>query len=90
MATHLVTGGAGFIGSSIAERLLAAGDVVRVIDDFSTGRRSNLEGLTGKLEIVEASVCDAEAVKKAMRGIDVVFHQAAIPSVSRSVENPAA
>jgi UDP-glucose 4-epimerase len=90
MATHLVTGGAGFIGSSIAERLLAAGEVVRVVDDFSTGRRSNLEGLTGKLEIVEASVCDAEAVKKAMRGVDVVFHQAAIPSVSRSVENPAA
>jgi nucleoside-diphosphate-sugar epimerase len=90
MATHLVTGGAGFIGSSIAETLLASGDTVRVIDDFSTGRRSNLEGMTGKLEIVEASICDADAVKRVMRGVDVVFHQAAIPSVSRSVENPTA
>jgi nucleoside-diphosphate-sugar epimerase len=90
MATHLVTGGAGFIGSSIAEKLLAAGETVRVIDDFSTGRRSNLEAMTGRLEILEASICDADAVKRAMRGVDVVFHQAAIPSVSRSVENPAA
>jgi UDP-glucose 4-epimerase len=90
MATHLVTGGAGFIGSSIASALLASGETVRVIDDFSTGRRSNLDGMTGRLEIMEASICDADAVLRAMRGVDVVFHQAAIPSVSRSVENPAA
>ncbi len=90
MPTHLVTGGAGFIGSSIAEKLLEKGETVRIIDDFSTGRRQNIEGLKGKLEIIEGSICDAETVGKATRGIDVVFHQAAIPSVARSVENPAA
>ena len=90
MATHLVTGGAGFIGSSIAEKLLESGETVRIIDDFSTGRRQNLEELKGRVELVEATICDAEAVAKAMRGIEVVFHQAAIPSVARSVENPAA
>jgi UDP-glucose 4-epimerase len=90
MGTHLVTGGAGFIGSSIAETLLQKGETVRVIDDFSTGRRQNLERMTGKLELVEASIVDPEAVAKAMRGVEVVFHQAAIPSVARSVENPAA
>jgi len=88
MATHLVTGGAGFIGSSIAEKLLAQGETVRVIDDFSTGRRSNLESMLGKLEVIEASICDADALRKAMVGVEVVFHEAAIPSVSRSVENP--
>src|SRR5580700_2081078 len=90
MATYLVTGGAGFIGSSIAEKLLASGDTVRIIDDFSTGRRRNIETLAGPFEIVEGSVCDPVAVGEAMRGVDVVFHQAAIPSVARSVENPAA
>jgi UDP-glucose 4-epimerase len=90
MATHLVTGGAGFIGSSIAEKLLASGETVRIIDDFSTGRRSNIEGLTGKIELYEASICDPEAVQKAVRGVEVIFHQAAIPSVARSVENPGA
>jgi nucleoside-diphosphate-sugar epimerase len=90
MATHLVTGGAGFIGSSIAEKLLESGETVRIIDDFSTGRRQNIEELKGRVELVEASICDPEAVAKAMRGIDVVFHQAAIPSVARSVENPSA
>jgi UDP-glucose 4-epimerase len=90
MATYLVTGGAGFIGSSIAEKLLDAGETVRVIDDFSTGRRQNLEGLTGRLELIEGSVCDPDAMKRAARGVDVVFHEAAIPSVARSVENPVA
>ncbi len=89
MATYLVTGGAGFIGSSIAETLLAKGERVRVLDDFSTGRRSNLEGLSGNLEIVEGSIVDAPTVAKAMQGVEVVLHQAAIPSVVRSVENPA-
>ena len=90
MAIYLVTGGAGFIGSSIAEKLLASGETVRIIDDFSTGRRRNLEKLEGQIQIVEASVCDPVAVGKVMRGVDVVFHQAAIPSVARSIENPAA
>jgi nucleoside-diphosphate-sugar epimerase len=88
MALHLVTGGAGFIGSSIAEQLLAAGDTVRVIDDFSSGRRQNLESLPGKIELIEGTIVDPETVTRAMRGVDVVFHQAAIPSVVRSVENP--
>lgn len=88
MALHLVTGGAGFIGSSIAETLLAKGERVRVLDDFSTGRRSNLESLKGDVEIVEGSITDPAVVTKAMQGVEVVFHQAAIPSVSRSVDNP--
>jgi nucleoside-diphosphate-sugar epimerase len=90
MATHLVTGGAGFIGSSIAEKLLESGETVRIIDDFSTGRRQNIEELKGRVELIEGTICDPDAIGKAMRGIDVVFHQAAIPSVARSVENPAA
>jgi UDP-glucose 4-epimerase len=88
MATYLVTGGAGFVGSSITEALLAKGETVRVLDDFSSGRRQNLEGLAGKLEIVEGTITDPEIVAKAMKGVEVVFHEAAIPSVARSVENP--
>jgi nucleoside-diphosphate-sugar epimerase len=90
MALHLVTGGAGFIGSSIAEALLASGERVRVLDDFSSGRRQNLEGLPGHLELIEGTVADADTVKKAMAGVQTVFHEAAIPSVARSVENPQA
>src|SRR4051794_7076514 len=76
MATHLVTGGAGFIGSSLVEELLGQGETVRVLDDLSTGRRQNLEGLQGKLELIEASIVDPAAVEAAVRGVDVVFHQA--------------
>ena len=90
MAIHLVTGGAGFIGSSIAEALLAQGERVRILDDFSTGRRSNLEALKGNVEVVEGSIVDPAVVTGAMKGVEVVFHEAAIPSVSRSVENPQA
>ena len=90
MAIFLVTGGAGFIGSSIAEALLAQGERVRILDDFSTGRRSNLEALKGNVEVVEGSIVDPEVVTGAMKGVEVVFHEAAIPSVSRSVENPQA
>ncbi len=90
MGTFLVTGGAGFIGSSIAEELLGKGETVRILDDFSTGRRQNLESLKGKLEVLEGSVTDPEMVKKAVAGVEVIFHEAAIPSVSRSVENPQA
>lgn len=90
MALYLVTGGAGFIGSSIAEALLARGDRVRVLDDFSSGRRANVETLPGKVEVIEGSVVDPETVARAVEGVEVVFHQAAIPSVVRSVENPQA
>ncbi|MBK6695353.1 MAG: NAD-dependent epimerase/dehydratase family protein [Myxococcales bacterium] len=88
MATILVTGGAGFIGSSIAEALLAKGDTVRILDDFSSGRRQNLESLKGKVEVIEGTIVDAATVKRAMTGAEVVFHEAAIPSVARSVEDP--
>jgi UDP-glucose 4-epimerase len=90
MASYLVTGGAGFIGSSIAEALLARGERVTVLDDFSSGRRENLESLPGKVDLVEGSIADPAAVERAMRGVKVVFHEAAIPSVVRSVENPQA
>jgi nucleoside-diphosphate-sugar epimerase len=88
MTTYLVTGGAGFIGSSLAEKLLAAGERVRILDDFSSGRRSNVEGLKGQVEVVEGSIVDPEVVTRCMQGVEVVFHEAAIPSVARSVENP--
>jgi UDP-glucose 4-epimerase len=85
-ARYLVTGGAGFIGSSIAETLRKNGERVRVIDDFSTGHRHNLEGLD--VELFEGDVCDLDLLKKAMTGVEVVFHQAARASVPRSVEFP--
>ncbi|MGD0674668.1 MAG: NAD-dependent epimerase/dehydratase family protein [Polyangiaceae bacterium] len=90
MALHLITGGAGFIGSSIAEALVARGDSVRIVDDFSSGRLENLEGLGGRFDLVRATVADPVAIGRAMQGVDVVFHQAAIPSVVRSVEDPIA
>ncbi|HVH41723.1 MAG TPA: SDR family oxidoreductase [Labilithrix sp.] len=88
MGLYLVTGGAGFIGSSIAETLLAKGERVRLLDDFSTGRRSNVEGLKGDVEIIEGSIVNPEIVNRAMKGVEVVFHEAAIPSVARSVDDP--
>jgi nucleoside-diphosphate-sugar epimerase len=90
MGTYLVTGGAGFIGSSIAETLLAKGERVRILDDFSTGRRSNFEALKGNVELFEGSIVDPAIVTRAMAGVEVVFHEAAIPSVVRSVEAPQA
>ena len=89
MGLYLVTGGAGFIGSSIAEALLAKGEKVRILDDFSTGRRSNVESLKGDLELVEGSIVDPQVLGRAMSGVEVVFHEAAIPSVARSVDDPA-
>jgi UDP-glucose 4-epimerase len=90
MRTFLVTGGAGFIGSHIATALVARGDRVRVLDDLSTGRKSNLEHLAGKIDFVEGDVTDADAVGAAVRGVDCIFHQAALASVPRSVERPLA
>src|SRR5215472_250446 len=90
MGTSLVTGGGGFIGSSIVEALLAKGERVRVLDDFSSGRQHNLEGLKGPLEIITGTIVDQATVKRAMQGVEVVYHQAAIPSVARSVEDPLA
>ncbi len=84
----LVTGGGGFIGSHIVERLLAEGHEVRVLDNFATGRRENLVDLLGDLELVEGDIQSYERAHAAVRGCDVVFHQAALPSVPRSVQDP--
>ena len=88
MTRYLVTGGAGFIGSHIVERLIADGEEVRVIDNFLTGLRSNLEPHKGEFELLEADLRDPDAVAKAMQGVDYVLHQAALPSVPRSVAAP--
>lgn len=84
----LVTGGAGFIGSHIAHRLLAAGHRVIVLDDFSTGSRANLAAIGGDVEVVEGDVRDAPTVERCAAGCEVVFHEAAIVSVPYSVEHP--
>ncbi len=84
----LVTGGAGFIGSHIAERLVREGHQVVVYDNFSSGRRENLATLEGKVEIVEGDVRDAPQLDYRMAGCDVVFHEAAVVSVPYSVEHP--
>lgn len=84
----LVTGGAGFIGSHIASGLAAQGARVRVIDNLSTGYAENLREIPGNIDFVEASVADEDAVHRALEDVEVVFHEAAIPSVPRSVEDP--
>lgn len=86
--TYIVTGGAGFIGSHIADRLLREGHRVRIIDNFSTGKRENLAVLTGDLEVHEVSITDREALPSIFEGVDYVFHQAALPSVPRSIDDP--
>lgn len=82
----LVTGGAGFIGSNLARALLDRGDEVAVLDNFATGRKENLEEID--VSLFEGSVEDPEVVRAAMEGAEVVFHQAALPSVKRSVDDP--
>lgn len=84
----VVTGGAGFIGSHIAETVAASGGKVRIIDDLSTGHRENVEELSGDIEFIEGSVADLELINRALKNAEVVFHEAAIPSVPRSVESP--
>ena len=84
----LVTGGAGFIGSHIVEELLRRGERVRVLDDFSTGRRENLGPFLGRIELIEGDLRDPSTVRQAVQGVDCVLHQAAIASVQRSVDDP--
>lgn len=84
----LVTGGAGFIGSHLAERLVAAGAKVRILDDFATGNRQNLAPFAHQIELLQGSLTDMATVRKAVAGVEVVFHQGALPSVARSVEDP--
>ncbi|MFO0903859.1 MAG: SDR family oxidoreductase [Pirellulales bacterium] len=90
MRSVLVTGGAGFIGSHLVDALVARGDSVRVLDNLSTGKRENLADhlAAGRVELVEGDIRDAEAVGRAMQGIELVFHEAALASVPRSIEAP--
>ena len=84
----LVTGGAGFIGSQITDALVGRGDRVRVIDNLSTGKLSNLAAVRDRIEFIEADLNDKAAVARAVAGVDCIFHEAALASVPRSVEQP--
>src|SRR6266404_5940050 len=88
MAKYLVTGAAGFIGSSLVRALLERGDEVRGIDNFATGRRENLTEMLSRIDFREADILDLDAMHKACAGVDFVLHQAAIPSVPKSVLDP--
>ena len=85
---YLVTGGAGFIGSHLVDELLRRGHRVRVLDNFATGRRENLIGVADNIELVEGDVQSYERVHNAARGVDYVIHEAALPSVPRSIQDP--
>ena len=84
----LVTGGAGFIGSNLVHALLESGDAVRVLDNFATGNRANLAGIEDDIGVVEGELRSYERVHNAVRGVELVFHQGALPSVPRSVQDP--
>ena len=88
MATYLVTGGAGFIGSHLAEELVKRGENVRVIDNFFSGKAENMASFINDVEFYEGDIRDEELLKKIMPGVDYVLHHAAVASVPRSVENP--
>jgi UDP-glucose 4-epimerase len=90
MEKFLVTGGAGFIGSNICKRLVSQGCFVRVVDNLSTGKKSNLADVIDKIEFIQADMGDSEVAQSAVNDIDVVLHQGALPSVPVSVDNPAA
>ena len=90
MGPSLVTGGAGFIGSHLVDALVAAGRPVRVLDDFSTGNPANLAGVQGQIELIRGSITEPNAVEKAVAGCEVVYHLAAVASVTKSVETPIA
>ena len=87
---YLVTGGAGFIGSNIVEELLKRGKTVRILDNFSTGKRGNIEPFLNGIELVEGDLRDQEAISKSVKDVDAVFHQGALASVPRSIEDPIA
>lgn len=90
LTTYLVSGGAGFIGSNLTRALLERGGKVRVLDNLSTGRPTNLADVASEIELIAADLRDEAAVRKAVRGVETVFHQAALPSVARSVSDPLA
>src|SRR5947209_12772614 len=87
MATYLVTGGAGFIGSHLAEELVRRGHRVRVADNLSTGKRRNIDHISG-VEFMQGDLADLPFATRVVQGMDYVLHQAAIPSVPRSVKDP--
>lgn len=88
MATYVVTGGGGFIGSNIVEALVQKGETVRVVDNFSTGRRENLSAVRRNIELVETDIRVLSGLEQAFKGADYVLHQAALPSVPRSIADP--
>lgn len=88
MALYLITGVAGFIGSSLARAVLAQGDQVRGVDNFATGKRENITEIAGKIDLQEVDLLNLDAMHDACRGVDYVFHEAAIPSVPKSVLDP--
>ena len=90
MDKFLVTGGAGFIGSNICKKLVSDGCFVRVVDNLLTGKKSNLADIMSKIEFIEADMGDERVARSAMKDVDVVLHQGALPSVPRSVDDPAA
>jgi len=88
MPIYLVTGGAGFIGSHIAEELVRREKKVRIIDNFITGKRENLASFSDKIELIEGDIRDYKTCRKALKGVSYVLHQAALPSVPRSIQDP--
>ena len=90
MAKVLVTGGAGFIGSHLVDALVARGDEVRVLDDFSSGKRENLNQVADAIELIEGDIRDGETMRAALQSVENVFHQAAMVSVPESIKDPMA
>jgi nucleoside-diphosphate-sugar epimerase len=88
MAAYLVTGGAGFIGSHLAETLVRRGEAVRVLDNLSTGKKENMAAFAGRVEFIEADIRDLDACRRSVRGVDHVLHQAALASVPGSIADP--
>ncbi len=90
MEKFLITGGAGFIGSNICRKLVSQDCFVRVVDNLLTGKKSNLADIIKKIEFIEADMGDEEIARMAVKDIDIILHQGALPSVPRSVDDPAA